>query len=716
MGPLFNEDKARKGQDFQMKENIKSAVLRVVTESPDAVEPDMVYREIKAKDLETFTNTVKQLEQDGKLLITKKGKLVSPRASGLTPARIISQSKNFSFARPLDGGDDIYISDLNRKKALLGDIVMLHKLRNSSKGMDGVVERIIVRGSRLITGTVSRSRTCCELIPDSNFRFNISIEKGATLGARNGDKVQAVLSFRPRTTQLSARVVKIYGRASSARICADAIIDANAIPTEFPAEVSSSARRLASRGISPEELSRRLDLTDQLIFTVDGADAKDLDDAVSVEKTASGWRLGVHIADVSHYVRGGSAIDEEALRRGTSVYFADRVIPMLPKELSNGLCSLNAGEHKLTFSALMELDTKGKLTSYEFKKTVISSKVRGVYSEVNQIFDGSASEAILEKYRLAMQSIQEAGELAALLERRAVQRGTMELESGESRFELNEQGVCVNITARVQGQAEKMIEQFMLMANQAAALYARNADIPFVYRVHESPDPERVNTLRELAGALGLKNQRLREGVRNADFAALLEEAASTPAAKVISHQVLRTMAKARYDFRPLGHFGLALEDYCHFTSPIRRYPDTAIHRILSDLVEGTPVQKLQKKYTEFAANAASESSICEVRAMRAERDAEKCYMAEYMTQHIGEEYDGVISGTTARGIFVELPNSVEGFVSLEDFPECKFNFDGLTTHTDEISGRKLTIGGALRIQVVSADVATGLIDFTPAE
>lgn len=292
----------------------------------------------------------------------------------------------------------------------------------------------------------------------------------------------------------------------------------------------------------------------------------------------------------------------------------------------------------------------------------------------------------------------------------------MDLESGECRFTLDEKGICVDISARVQGEAEKMIEQFMLTANQAAAMYARSVDIPFVYRVHESPDLERVRTLSELAGALGLKNRRLREGVRSSDFAALLREAAPTPAAKVISSQVLRTMAKARYDFRPLGHFGLALEDYCHFTSPIRRYPDTAIHRILSDLVKGVPVSKIQKKYTEFAADAASESSQCEVRAMRAERDAEKCYMAEFMTQHIGEEYDGIISGTTARGIFVELANGVEGFVSLEYFPECRFHFDGLTTHTDEISGRQLTIGGALRIQVAAADVATGMIDFVPAE
>lgn len=699
-----------------MKENMKSAILQAIEEHHEALEPSEVFQKVQASDFQQFTDSVKQLQQDGKLIITKKGKLSSPKVSGLTPARIVSHSPKFSFARPLDGGEDIYISASDRKRALPGDLVMLHKLGTSYKGIDGVVERVVVKGSRLITGTLSRTRMACEILPDHHFRSPIPVEKGGTLGARNGDKVQVLLSFRPRTTRLSARVVKIYGKSSSARICADAIIDAYGIPTEFPAEAAMEAKRLAGRGISSKERENRLDLRESCIFTIDGADAKDLDDAISVTKKENGWELGVHIADVSHYVREGTPLDQEAQRRGTSVYFADRVIPMLPKELSNGACSLNAGEEKLTFSALIHLDTKGKMVSYEFHKSIICSKVRGVYSEVNQIFDGTADEAIQKKYQPVMQSLTEGKELAAILEQRGAQRGVMDLESGECRFVLDDKGVCVDIWPRIQGQAEKMIEQFMLTANQAAAMYARSVDIPFVYRVHESPDLERVRTLSELAGALGLKNRRLREGVKSADFAALLREAAATPAAKVISSQVLRTMAKARYDFRPLGHFGLALEDYCHFTSPIRRYPDTAIHRILSDLVENVPVPKIQKRYTEFAAKAASESSECEVRAMWAERDAEKCYMAEYMTHHIGEQYDGVISGTTARGIFVELPNGVEGFVGLEYFPECRFQFDGLTTHTDEVSGRKLTIGGALRIQVAAADVATGLIDFIPAE
>lgn len=699
-----------------MKENMKAAVLRVVNEHADALEAKEVYRQVQAESREQFDSTVQALTNDGSLIVTKRGKLISPKSSGLVPAKIVSQSKGFAFARPLSGGEDVYVPAERMKGAMLGDMVMLHQVRQAAKGPEGAVERVVVKGSRTITGTVLRSRSGCELRPDSAFRFCIEIERGAAMGARDGDKVLAVLSKKQRRVLPTARVLKIYGKASSAKICADAVIDANKIPREFSPQAMEEARRLQARGILPQELQGRLDLRNAAIFTIDGADAKDLDDAVSVEKMENGWKLGVHIADVSHYVREGGPIDTDARLRGTSVYFADRVVPMLPEALSNGLCSLNAGEDKLAFSAMMELDAQGELRHYTFSKSVIRSKVRGVYSEVNQIFNHTAGEELTEKYRPVYQSLLQAQELANLLKERAAQRGTMDLESGECRFVLNEEGVCIDVLPRVQGEAEQMIEQFMIMANQAAARLARRAELPFVYRVHESPDPDRVQTLRELAGVLGLPNAKLKEGVQAADFARLLDAARDTPAELVISHQVLRTMAKARYDYRPLGHFGLCLVDYCHFTSPIRRYPDTAIHRILTDYVSGQNKEQLQKKYTEFAASAASFSSEYEVRAMRAERDAEKCYMAEYMTQHVGETFEGVISGVTGRGIFVALPNGVEGFVSLDHFPECRFRFDGLTAHTDEITGMRLAIGGKLRIQVQSADVATGLIDFLPAE
>ena len=483
-----------------------------------------------------------------------------------------------------------------------------------------------------------------------------------------------------------------------------------------PEEVLAEAEKIRKSKITEKDRKGRLDLRGLGICTIDGPDAKDLDDAISVSRTRLGYRLGVHIADVSHYVKAGSAIDLEARERGTSVYFADRVIPMLPEALSNGVCSLNAEEDKLTFSAIIELDKQGTILSFRFRKSIINSKVRGVYGEVNQLFNGTADKALRKKYSPVIRSLHAARELAEILKARAKRSGTVELDSTESRFVLDGQGVCVDVQPRESGEAEQMIEQLMITANQAAAQLAKRANLPFVYRIHEQPAPDRVESLSDLVGALGLNPVSLRHSasVKTADFAAIMEQAEGTPAQKVISHQLLRTMAKARYDTQPVGHFGLALEDYCHFTSPIRRYPDTAIHRILSAYLAKD--KQIAAHYTEFAREAASNSSKCEVRAMAAERSAEDCYMAEYMRQHIGEEATGVISGVTMRGVFVELPNTVEGFVPITSFEGAHFEFDGMITQYDATTGRKLTIGQPLRVKAVAADVASGRIDFLPVE
>ena len=699
-----------------MNQELKQLITRLTEELSEAIEPSLLFEKTGVKEFAGFVSATRELEKEGEIIITKKGKIVSSKNLGLIPATIISQSEGFAFAHPTHGGEDIFIFTEDLKGAMFNDTVLIGKIKESSKGLSGKVEKVLSQGTRKITGTIIRRKSGYELIPDVAIRYNVPIEYGKHLKAREGDKVQVTLVNKPKKRLIFADVIKIYGKSKSAKICADAIIDASGIPTKFPKEVINQAKMLSQRGVTSSDLVGRLDLRKELIFTIDGADAKDLDDAISVKKTKKGWKLGVHIADVSNYVKANSVLDEEAKQRGTSVYFADRVIPMLPTELSNGICSLNAGEDKLTFSAMLDIDEKGNLISYEFRKSVINSKVRGVYSEINDILSERAEQRILDKYQVVMDSIWEAKRLATVLEKNAKKRGNMDLNSSESRFELNKNGVCINVFPRVQGESEKIIEHFMIEANQAAALYAKSAQIPFVYRVHESPDPERIRILYELVGALGLKNRRIKDGLRTTDISALLDEAEGTPGERIVSHQVLRTMAKARYDSHALGHFGLALEDYCHFTSPIRRYPDTAIHRILTDLVSGERIDKIEKRYSGFVNEASKLSSNYEIRAMRAEREAEKCYMAEYATQHIGQEYDGIISGATTRGVFVELENSMEGFVSLEYFPECDFIFDGLTTHTDKRTNRKLVIGNSLRIRIIAADVATGMIDFAPAE
>ena len=481
----------------------------------------------------------------------------------------------------------------------------------------------------------------------------------------------------------------------------------------FPTEALQHAENVGSAPIPAEEYEKRLDLRGEAIFTIDSADAKDLDDAISVMRTAEGYALGVHIADVSHYVREDTPVDREALVRGTSVYFADRVVPMLPEVLSNGACSLNAGTDKLAFSALVQLDSDGKITGYDFKKTIINSKVRGVYKEVNTILDGTATPEILEKYAPVMESLRTAKELADILKENSSARGTMDFDSGESRFVLDENGVCIDIMPRVSGEAEQLIEQMMITANIAAAKFSLDHKLPFLYRVHGTPDPKRVEELIKLLKLVGVPCREIEKPKpETQDFAAILDRVRGLPTEQLVSQRLLRTMEKARYATEETGHFGLALADYSHFTSPIRRYPDTSIHRILSAFAGGMPAEEVRRRYGAFVETAARESSQNEVRALMAERDAEDCYMAEYMSQHIGEHFEGTVSGVTQRGVFVRLENSVEGFVSLESFTGEEFVFDGLITHRS--AKRELTIGSALPIIVASAYVATGKVDFLP--
>ena len=730
-----------------MLEEMKDQILKFVQKTPQAMTSRGLMKKMRVKDPKLFYRAMDQLRQQGVLQVNKKHrvrlaassartkragsqrekrpfsgalreKLRGPveKIDGVKRAVIVSLSKGFAFARPEDGGEDLFIHADHLKSAFIGDTVVLNHLERSGKGLSADVEQITERASRLLTGTLVEGEEGLEFAPDDAIRYNLPLSRKSLPHLRPHVKAQAEIQQIPGTDRLTARVIKVYGSSDSAKICADAIIDQNGIRTEFPEEVLAEAEKIRKAKITEKDRKGRLDLRGLGICTIDGPDAKDLDDAISVSRTRLGYRLGVHIADVSHYVKAGSAIDLEARERGTSVYFADRVIPMLPEALSNGVCSLNAGEDKLTFSAIIELDKQGTILSFRFRKSIIRSKVRGVYGEVNQLFNGTADKALRKKYSPVIRSLHAARELAEILKARAKRSGTVELDSTESRFVLDGQGVCVDVQPRESGEAEQMIEQLMITANQAAAQLAKRANLPFVYRIHEQPAPDRVESLADLVGALGLNPVSLRHSasVKTADFAAIMEQAEGTPAQKVISHQLLRTMAKARYDTQPVGHFGLALEDYCHVTSPIRRYPDTAIHRILSAYLAKD--KQIAAHYTEFAREAASNSSKCEVRAMAAERSAEDCYMAEYMRQHIGEEATGVISGVTMRGVFVELPNTVEGFVPITSFEGAHFEFDGMITQYDATTGRKLTIGQPLRVKAVAADVASGRIDFLPVE
>lgn len=682
----------------------------------DGVPSKALQREAGIRSKDAFYEALHSLEEKGEVMVDKDHWAKLAPNSGDIEATLVSLSERFGFARP-KRGEDIFIPGRDLNGAFIGDKVILTDLTKRDKGPSGRVKRVVERGEQKLTGTMRMDGPIARVSPDGPVRYDLEVPAGKTNGAKDGDKVLIIPRQDQRGDWREAEVSYVFGTGDRARVCADAIIERCGIPTQFPPEVMEQAEKISRMTVTPEDIDQRLDLREEPIFTIDSADAKDLDDAVSAYKTVDGYTLGVHIADVSHYVKAGTPIDNEAFLRGTSVYFADRVIPMLPEALSNGVCSLNAGTEKLTFSALMDFDTEGNMTGWRFEKTVINSKVRGVYSEVNAILDGSASGEIMDKYAPVMDSLRTAKELADILGRNGKGRGQMDLTSDETKFILDEDGVCVDIQPRTQGASEEMIEQLMVAANNAAAKASLKAEIPFLYRVHERPSPDRVIELCDLLDRLSVKCGELKKGDPSAkDFAVVLGRVKGTGKESVVNQRILRTMDKARYDHRELGHFGLALAEYSHFTSPIRRYPDTSIHRILSDLVKGEAPAVLKKRYGTFAEESALESSKNEVRAVTGERDAEDCYTAEYMRQHLGEHHVGVINGVTPKGIFVKLSNNAEGFVSLNDFEGCDFEFDGEISHRDLRSGRVLMMGQELGIIIAGADVATGRIDFVPEE
>lgn len=692
-------------------------ILSVLEKSPDEqFSSRELLRLSKVKSKTAFYGALHQLERSGSVAVDQKHRVRYLPPEKDVKAQLISLSAGFGFART-EEGKDVFVPGSSLKGAFVGDSILLTGIKDQEKGLFGKIKRVTERGRNTVTGTMRMDERGAHVVPDAKIRFNLDVLPKDLNGAKDGDKVAVTPKLDKRGDWRYAKVYSIFGDSQSAKVCADAIIEAAGIPNAFSETVLLQAKTAAERPINPEEIAARLDLRGEPIFTIDGADAKDLDDAICVKRTPAGFELGVHIADVSHHVKENTALDREAYLRGTSVYFADRVIPMLPEALSNGSCSLTAGTDKLAFSAIIQFDASGDIQEYAFHKTVICSVVRGVYSEVNRIYDGTADDALKEKYSAVLPGLQNARELALILRDRAKARGEMDIESGELQFVLDENGKCVDIKPRTTGEAEQLIEQMMISANIAAARFSQKHELPFLYRVHEKPQPEKVAELCELLDRLGIDCKEIKTAKPSAeDFGVLLERVKGTPRAELVSQRVLRTMDKARYSDEELGHFGLSLQDYSHFTSPIRRYPDTSIHRIMTAFLSGMPQSKIQKKYGDFAKESAAESSKNEIRAVSAERSAESCYAAEYAKLFIGEKYEGIISGATARGLFVRLGTGIEGFVSVADFEGSDFVFDGSVSHRDARTGKILTVGDPLRVVIASSDVSTGRIDFMPAE
>ncbi|MDD2955003.1 MAG: ribonuclease R [Oscillospiraceae bacterium] len=698
-----------------MKQDYSVGIGKVLQKSG---KKGMTAREISVKmkvrrfEMEAFLLVLQGMVKSGKVKEKKGRYSAAQRPAGIL-ADVVKVTEKFGFVHPQDADGDVFIPGRFLMGALPGDRVEILQRMGRGNLPEGEVLRVVEAADYRFSGTVSYEGDRCLVTPDEGARFAMAVGKGKTMGAQSGDKVLARISYRgKRHFDHRAEVLAIFGSAQSAAACCEAIVAAAGVQKDFPPEAAQEAAAAAARAIPDQELQRRLDLRGERIFTIDGADSKDLDDAISLEKHENGWHLGVHIADVSWYVRENSALDRAAFDRGTSVYYAASVIPMLPVELSNGMCSLNPGEDRLAFSALLSLDQNGKLVGYDFQKTVIRSRVKGVYSEVNRILAGEADEALLQKYSGLTSMIAEMKELADILTARRFARGGLNLESTESKILVGPDGVVSDILPRVSGPAEGMIEEFMLTANEAAATFGVEKKLPFLFRVHEDPPTEKVERLSELLKALGLDAGEIRPGVENKALCRVLENARNTPYAQIVNQQLLRSMAKAKYEAVHKGHFGLVLENYSHFTSPIRRYPDLAIHRIMSAALAGVPLEKLEQKYREFVGKAALQSSEREQRAMNVERDCEDCYKAEYMRQHVGEEFDGVVSSVAPHGVYVELPNTVEGMIRRELLPGGAFEYDGKLEMKDSLSGRTYRVGDQARVKVARADVSGGEVDF----
>ena len=642
----------------------------------------------------------------------------SGRADKALLCKVVKLGKNFAFVMLEDGTSDIFIPGRFTKGAMPGDDVLVEKFEHPRvEGSDeGAILAILTEKNDLV-GTVRRVEGRLRFVPDDCPAITMPLARDCEGGAKDGDKVAVeILNRGNRQEDHRVGVAMRFGSSDEAKRCAKALLYAKDIRTRFPDKVRDEAKKFEGAEVSEKDCQGRMDLRALPIFTIDSAETKDIDDAISLTRTSDGgFELGVHIADVSNYVKPGTELDNEAFSRATSVYYADQVVPMLPKALSNGICSLNENELRLAFSCLMRLDKEGNLTDYRFVKSIIRSRVKGVYSEINALLAGTADAEIKAKYADVIDQLPAMKELYGHRARLRKERGCMDIESGEVKLILDENGRCIDVKKRTSGESESMIEEFMLLANQCAAHFARVKQIPFVYRVHEEPNAEKLERLHALLQACGINDHFAKDVPTPKELSAILEGVRGTPYEQIINTGMLRCMSKALYEEKPKGHYGLVLKDYAHFTSPIRRYPDLAIYRIMTDMLKGTEKETMILRYTDFAERASKQSSEREVIAMQIERKAEDCYKAEYARRHLGECYEGTISGVTQRGLFIELDNGVEGFVPASSLTPSGTSLTEGVRLTDPASGKTWSLGDKMMITIVRADVNLGKIDFEVA-
>lgn len=647
---------------------------------------------------------------DELILGESEGKYYPFAESGLKTGVLRCHERGYAFFIPEDKSSDLFIPAKSLNGGLQGDRVVVRRVQGKRGSSDEAeVVQILSRGVKRVMGIFYKERNYAFVVPsDSSFTKDVFVSERNFNGARNGDSVVCEIIDYPSGKCPEGVIVERVKPENELKTAENTVIENAGIVRDFPLDVIESLDKIPD-SVSEKEKKGRLDLTSELIITIDGDDSRDFDDAISVEKNEKGYVLGVHIADVTHYVTENSALDKEALDRATSIYFPDSVIPMLPEKLSNGICSLNEGVERLTLSCIMYVDFKGDVYDYKITPSVIKSKNRMTYKKVQKIIDGN--EELCKEYSHLLSMLSYADELQRLLHKKRVARSSVELDGKEAEIIVDKNGK-ISLSRRERIGSYQLIEEFMLLANQTVAEHCYYLNTPFVFRIHEKCAEEKIQSFVAFLKCLGIKTSWNEKNYHSSDFNKLLADVADKPYSGVVNDVLLRSMQKAKYSTEDVGHFGLGLEHYCHFTSPIRRYPDLIVHRILKTALKD---YEKAERYSSVVGEVADISSQREKRADDVERKVDDIFVAAYMSDFIGEEFDGIISGVTSFGIFVELENTAEGLVRLEDLPRGNYVYDekSYTLFSNDVVFK---LGGRVKVKVAECDVLAGKIDFVLAK
>lgn len=712
----------KKEEGETMSENLQDQILNYFKESgtrPLSVsELEEIFGMSQVDEFKQLVKTLNELEYTGQLVRTRKDRFGLPEKMNLIRGKIEMNKKGFAFLIPDDENEqDIYIHSSDLLSAMNNDIVIVRIEKKGARENrpEGVVIRVLERANTQVVGTFEDSHGFGFVIPDDKrIPSDIFIPKNRTKGAVTGHKVIVDISKYPEGRKSAeGEVIQILGHKNDPGIDIISIIYKNGIKMDFPDTVLEQAAKTPET-IQDVDLKGRRDLRDEIIVTIDGADAKDLDDAVRVEQLENGnYLLGVYIADVTHYVKENSPIDKEAHERGTSVYLVDRVIPMIPHRLSNGICSLNRGQDRLTIGCEMEVNRNGQVVSHEIFQAVIRTTERMTYKDVNKIL-AEKDEETRKKFEPLVPNFERMEELASILRHKRMKRGAIDFDFKEAQVLVDEEGKAVDVVIRERSTGERLIEEFMLCANETVAEHFHWLDVPFIHRIHESPDEAKLEHFFEFLAGLGYVVKGTANDIHPLELQKVLERVKGEKEEMVISKLMLRSMKQAKYDPNSIGHFGLSTEFYTHFTSPIRRYPDLMVHRLIRTyLLHGDLSDKTLKKWKKLLPDIAKHTSEMERAAVDTEREVDDLKKAEYMSDKIGEEFTGIISSVTSFGLFVELENTVEGLVHVSYMTDDYYHYsDRHHALIGEMTGKVYRIGEEVNIKVMNVNMDEHVVDF----